>query len=95
MEGFLYNEELCWLTGHRYGTTNAINCQRVSGDEGSRIRTQPDDRCGDLLRLTHPSYRLIAIPSPRPSEVPPVKRLIISVSINPGQTALTRMFDCV
>jgi hypothetical protein len=27
----------------------AINRQRVSGDEGSRIRTQPDDSCGDLI----------------------------------------------
>src|SRR5207244_5903568 len=29
----------------------------------------------------------------RPSGVPPVKRAIIGVSIYPGQTALTRMFD--
>jgi hypothetical protein len=35
-----------------------------------------------------------AITASRPSEVPPVNCCIISVSMMPGQTALTRMLDC-
>src|SRR5918911_3794523 len=33
----------------------AVNHHRGSGDEGSRIRTQPQDGCGDLLRLAGPA----------------------------------------
>src|SRR5947209_13846843 len=36
----------------------AVNHHRGSGDEGSRIRTQPQDGRGDLLRLAGPAYWL-------------------------------------
>jgi hypothetical protein len=95
MEGFLYNEELCWLTGHRYGTTNppsttsACPVTKEAASEHSQTTAAAISSGLPILPIGS-----IAITFPRPSEVPPVKRLIISVSINPGQSALTRMFDC-
>src|SRR5215216_1963787 len=37
----------------------AVDDHRVPDDEGSRVRTQPQDSLGDLLRLSHPSDGLL------------------------------------
>jgi hypothetical protein len=44
-----------------------IDDQGVSSDEGGRIRTEPENRRGNLFRLTHPPDRLL-----RDHPIPPL-----------------------
>ncbi len=64
----------------------AVHMQRVAGNISGRRRSQKYDRCGDILDRTEPSGRDLF--DERLALLLRHAR-VISVSINPGATALT------